>query len=205
MGDHRGHELLLSLETWKGFLLSCMSRDERETNISEKRTWLQNLLLDDERERMYIEALDAVYEDMESLSNLDVTNIIRCGQHYLMVDNKPQVRLQLRDEVGVQIIPSPVSPSFIQIRGFINIATWRIKRNKRECDRENQIDMWEERDFFLAELFGLRPYEPDPEPEDWNSQYQAVPRPDEVDCKVHETLAFPKMDLDTEVTKRIIL
>ena len=45
----------------------------------EKRTWLQNLLLDDERERMYIEALDAVYEDTESLSNVDVTNIIRCG------------------------------------------------------------------------------------------------------------------------------
>ena len=47
----------------------------------EKRTWLRNLLLDDERERIYIETLDAVYEDMESLSNLDVTNIIRCGQH----------------------------------------------------------------------------------------------------------------------------
>ncbi|EGI60448.1 hypothetical protein G5I_11346 [Acromyrmex echinatior] len=47
----------------------------------EKRTWLWNLLLDDEGERMYIETLDAVYEDMESLSNLDVTNIIRCGQY----------------------------------------------------------------------------------------------------------------------------
>ena len=34
----------------------------------EKRTWLWNLLLDDERERMYIETLDAVYEDMESLT-----------------------------------------------------------------------------------------------------------------------------------------
>jgi len=47
----------------------------------EKRTWLWNLLLDDERECMYIENLDAVYEDMESLSNLDVTNTIRSGQH----------------------------------------------------------------------------------------------------------------------------
>ena len=28
----------------------------------EKRTWLRNLLLDDERERMYIETLDAVYD-----------------------------------------------------------------------------------------------------------------------------------------------
>jgi len=36
----------------------------------EKRTWLWNLLLDDERERIYIETLDAVYEDMESLTNL---------------------------------------------------------------------------------------------------------------------------------------
>ena len=47
----------------------------------EKRTWLRNLLLNDERERIYIETLDAVYEDMESLSNLEVTNIIQCGQH----------------------------------------------------------------------------------------------------------------------------
>ena len=39
----------------------------------EKRTWLWNLLLDDERERMYIEILD-VYEDMESLTNRDDCN-----------------------------------------------------------------------------------------------------------------------------------
>ena len=32
---------------------------------------------------MYIETLDAVYEDMESLSNLDVTNIIiRCTKKF---------------------------------------------------------------------------------------------------------------------------
>ena len=30
---------------------------------------------------MYIETLDAVYEDMESLTNIDVTNTMRCGQH----------------------------------------------------------------------------------------------------------------------------
>ncbi|KYN42557.1 hypothetical protein ALC56_03016 [Trachymyrmex septentrionalis] len=47
----------------------------------EKRTWLWNLLLDDERERMYIDTLDAVCEDIESLTNLDVTNTMRCGQH----------------------------------------------------------------------------------------------------------------------------
>ena len=47
----------------------------------EKRTWLWNLLLNDERERMYIDTLDAIYEDIESLTNLDVTNTMRCGQH----------------------------------------------------------------------------------------------------------------------------
>ncbi|KYN19054.1 hypothetical protein ALC57_08727 [Trachymyrmex cornetzi] len=48
----------------------------------EKRTWLWNLLLHDERERVYIETLDAVYEDMEeSLTNLDIANTMRCGQH----------------------------------------------------------------------------------------------------------------------------
>ena len=44
----------------------------------EKRTQLWNLLLDDERQRMYIDTLDAVYEDIESLTNLDVTNTILC-------------------------------------------------------------------------------------------------------------------------------
>ncbi|KYM77006.1 hypothetical protein ALC53_12542 [Atta colombica] len=44
-----------------------------------KRTWLWNLLLDDERERIYIEILDAVYEDMEFLINLDAANTMRCG------------------------------------------------------------------------------------------------------------------------------
>ncbi|KYN22599.1 hypothetical protein ALC57_05000 [Trachymyrmex cornetzi] len=47
----------------------------------EKRTWLWNLLLDDERELMHIETLDAVYEDMESLTALDVANTMRCEQH----------------------------------------------------------------------------------------------------------------------------
>ncbi|XP_011060258.1 PREDICTED: uncharacterized protein LOC105149506 [Acromyrmex echinatior] len=40
----------------------------------EKRTWLWNLFLDDERKRMCIETLDVVYEDMESLTKLDVVN-----------------------------------------------------------------------------------------------------------------------------------
>ena len=48
------------------------------------RTWLWNLLLD-ERERIYIEALDAVYEDMESLTNLDVAiYIILCDVNNML-------------------------------------------------------------------------------------------------------------------------
>ncbi|XP_011067007.1 PREDICTED: uncharacterized protein LOC105153699 isoform X2 [Acromyrmex echinatior] len=79
---------------------------------------------------------------------------------YLMVDNESQVRLQLRKDV----------PRFyIQIRGFINIVTWQMIRGERQRNQEEQIDI-EESDFFL-ELFGLRPYESDPEPEDWNCKY----------------------------------
>jgi len=47
----------------------------------EKRRWLWNLLLYDGEERMYIEILDAVYEDMESLTNLDDCNTIRYDRH----------------------------------------------------------------------------------------------------------------------------
>ena len=43
---------------------------------------LWNLLLDDERERIYIESLDAVYEDMESLTNLDV--LILCDMDNML-------------------------------------------------------------------------------------------------------------------------
>ena len=46
----------------------------------EKRTWLWNLLLNDERERMCIETSDVVYENLESLTKLDVVNTMRCGQ-----------------------------------------------------------------------------------------------------------------------------
>jgi len=45
---------------------------------SEKRTWLWMLASEWE---MYIETLDAIYEDIEFLTNLNVANIIRCGQH----------------------------------------------------------------------------------------------------------------------------
>ena len=32
-------------------------------------------------ENVCIEILDAIYEDMKSLTNMDVTNTMRCGQH----------------------------------------------------------------------------------------------------------------------------
>ncbi|EGI69759.1 hypothetical protein G5I_01472 [Acromyrmex echinatior] len=114
----------------------------------------------------YAEDSNASYETKKNCSNImehrkmrllgrryDLTTtgykFLEIGINYLMVNNEPQVRLQLRDEVGVQIIPSPVSRSFIQIRGFINIATWRIRRNERECDRENQVDINDGYHFFL--------------------------------------------------------
>jgi len=46
----------------------------------EKREWLQNLLQDDAREDVYIENIDAHYEDMESLK-LDVMHTLRCQKH----------------------------------------------------------------------------------------------------------------------------
>jgi len=47
----------------------------------EKREWLQNLLQDDAREDVYIENIDAHYEDMESLNKLDITHTLRCQKH----------------------------------------------------------------------------------------------------------------------------
>jgi len=43
-----------------------------------------------------------------------------------------------------------------------------MRRAERRWDREEReiLDIWEDQDLFLAEHFGLRPYEPDPEPED---------------------------------------
>jgi len=41
-------------------------------------------------------------------------------------------------------------------------------------DREENIDMWEEGDFFLVELFDLRPYKTEPEPKDWNYKFDTT-------------------------------
>ena len=47
----------------------------------EKREWLNDLILDDRRDCAYIETLEVVYEDVDSLKNLPVANTIRCGHH----------------------------------------------------------------------------------------------------------------------------
>jgi len=47
----------------------------------EKREWLRNLLQDDAKDDIIIETLDADYEDIESLNNLDVINTMRCNKH----------------------------------------------------------------------------------------------------------------------------
>ncbi|EZA50291.1 hypothetical protein X777_11302, partial [Ooceraea biroi] len=44
----------------------------------EKREWLRNLLMDD---GIYIETIDAHYEDIPSLNKLDVTHTLRCNKH----------------------------------------------------------------------------------------------------------------------------
>jgi len=47
----------------------------------EKREWLKNLLREDAREDVYVENIDAHYEDMESLNKLDITHTLRCQKH----------------------------------------------------------------------------------------------------------------------------
>jgi hypothetical protein len=47
----------------------------------QKREWLVDLLENYARKIPIIETLDADYEDIESLNNLDVANTIRCGKH----------------------------------------------------------------------------------------------------------------------------
>ncbi|KAL6254313.1 hypothetical protein P5V15_014362 [Pogonomyrmex californicus] len=56
--------------------------DDAVVYVKEKRQWLWNLLLDDERKSVYIETLDVDYEDVDSLNNLDVNNTMQYGYHY---------------------------------------------------------------------------------------------------------------------------
>jgi len=58
--------------------------------------------------------------------------------------------------------------SHIKIRGFMNIFNSQMIRAERRCDREEReiLDIWLDEGLYLAEKFGLRPYEPYPELED---------------------------------------
>jgi len=47
----------------------------------QKREWLADMLENDARDDVIIETLDADYDDIESLDNLDVSNTMRCGRH----------------------------------------------------------------------------------------------------------------------------
>lgn len=66
-------------------VLGTEEDDETSTLVyvkgCQKREWLVDLLENLARENLIIETLDADYEDIESLNNLDVTNTIRCGKH----------------------------------------------------------------------------------------------------------------------------
>jgi len=47
----------------------------------QKREWLKDMLESDARDDIIIETLDADYENIESLNNLDVINTMRCNKH----------------------------------------------------------------------------------------------------------------------------
>jgi len=47
----------------------------------EKREWLRNLLLDEARQEVYVENIEAHYEDIESLNKLNVTHTLCCQKH----------------------------------------------------------------------------------------------------------------------------
>jgi len=58
----------------------------------------------------------------------------------------------------------------------MNIQNSQMIRAERRWDREEReiLDVWLDEDLYLAELFGLRPYEFDPEPEDWNCKFHKI-------------------------------
>jgi len=48
-----------------------------------KREWLKDMLESDAQDDTIIETLDADYEDIESLNNLDIINTIRCEKYVM--------------------------------------------------------------------------------------------------------------------------
>jgi len=63
----------------KSLITAAVVEDDVTVYIKGHECGFGTLLLDDERER--IETLDAIYEDMESLINLNLANTMRYGQH----------------------------------------------------------------------------------------------------------------------------
>jgi len=47
----------------------------------EKREWLRDLLLDEARQKVYVENIKAHYEDIESLYKLNIMHTFRCQKH----------------------------------------------------------------------------------------------------------------------------
>jgi len=47
----------------------------------EKWEWLRDLLLDEARKDVYVENIEAHYEDIEFLNKLNVTHTFRCHEH----------------------------------------------------------------------------------------------------------------------------
>jgi len=77
-----------------------------------KGTWLWNLLPDDERERMYIEIFDTVYEGMESLiwmiiilyDVIDTLRIVLCKMYlkYLTDDRDARKNCKIFNKIYVK-------------------------------------------------------------------------------------------------------
>ncbi|XP_036143157.1 uncharacterized protein LOC118645667 [Monomorium pharaonis] len=69
----------------KKLITTTLTRNETPPVIyvkgHEKREWLRNLLLDDTKEDIYVENIEAHYDDIRSLNEMDVTHTLRCAHH----------------------------------------------------------------------------------------------------------------------------
>ncbi|EGI61755.1 hypothetical protein G5I_09962 [Acromyrmex echinatior] len=75
-----------------------------------------------------VDTVDVKYTRFSNIASKNAirdSNIFNGHQFYLMVDNEPQVRLQLRNEVGVQIIPSDVPRQNKRVYKYHQLADGR--------------------------------------------------------------------------------
>ena len=76
---------IISYDMAKKLITTTLTKNETSPVVyvkgHDKRKWLQNLLLDDAREDIYVENIEAHYEDIGSLNEMDVTHTLRCTQH----------------------------------------------------------------------------------------------------------------------------